>query len=596
MSGISYEAVLVAVLTVGSLGLLISGRMAMELVGTGLLIALVVTGILGVESALAGFSSSTVITLAGLYVIGEGLTRTGALGFANKWLLLKSRGNVTRILLLLCLTSAALSALVSDTAVVLVLLPVCLDVARSLSVPVSRLLIPVAYSALLGGTVTLVGSSINLLASAAAERSGAPPLSMFEQTPIGLPVAIAGVLVIVLLSRRLLPDRTSLTSTLSELQQSRDYVTEVVIGPTSPFLGKKVSEAFSAQEARVSVLIRGQEMVWPPFGDQTLQTGDCILLSGNVAQLLELQERLGLRIVGDQRFDPKTMSFFELAVAPHSGVLGRTVAELNLRRDLGVAVVAILRAGHHLRERASELALRPGDLLLVCGDEESQSRVRASRDFFVLAGTRPGPVPRRLMRRALGILGLMVLLFSTAPLLGLEKLAPLPVVALAGALAMVFTGCLDTRRAITAIDFPVLLFVVGTLALGQAIRTTGLAAECARGVIALLQGFGPGVVASGLMLLGTLLNLFISPYAVTVLLMPIAIATAESLGVSDVRPFILAIVYSGSNAFTNPMGHQVNLMVMGPGGYRYRDFLRLGIPLSLFVWLVVSLGLIFRLW
>lgn len=586
----------VGLVTVASLILLISGKVTIDVIGIGLMAALVAPGIVDVKAALSGFSDSTIVTLAGLYVIAEGLTRTGALEFVARATLRFSKGSPTRGLLLLCTLGALLSGFVSDTAVVLVLLPITLQLARELDVAPSRLLMPVAFSALLGGTLTLVGTSINLFVSGAAEKAGAAPLGMFTMTPIALAVNAVGIAYLVLLAPKLLRARSSVSAALAAVAP-REYVTELVIGPSSPLLDKPYAEAFpSGKGPKLLFFVRDERTHWPPFIGGTLKKGDVIVLQGDVQQLTDFQATLALKMVGNQRFDPASMNFIELAVSPRAQIRGRRIADLHMQRDYDCNVVAVLREGHHIRERASELALEPGDLLLVCGKEQSIPKLRQSTDFYLLTGEHKHLVLRQHARRALLVLAAVIACFIASStfetlLPNVKKMLPLPLVSLGGAIAMVATGCLSARRAYRSIDWTILVFVVGALALGVATESTQLARLCAEGMVGALRGLGPAAVMCGFGLLTTLLHQFIAPYALVVLLTPIAIEASRLLGSPDPTPYVLAIAFGGSNAFTCPMGHQVNLMVMGPGGYKYGDYLRFGIPIALLTWVVASLGI-----
>jgi di/tricarboxylate transporter len=597
-----WQQLYVAALTVASLALLVSGKVTIDVLGIGMMIAVVAPGIVEVKDALAGFSDSTIVTLAGLYVIAEGLTRTGALEFVARATLRFSKGSERKALLLLCATAALISGFVSDTAVVLVFLPIAIGLARDLEVPPSRFLLPVAYSALLGGMLTLVGTSINLFVLGAAGNwvkthgGGPAPLGMFTMTPVALAVNVVGVAYLVLFTRKLLPDRTSVTGALSHVA-AREYVTELVIGPSSPLLGKSYAETFAEGAGpRLLFFVRDERSWFPPFIGGTLKVGDVIVLQGDVQQLTDFQAKLALKMVGNQRFDPASMVFIELAISPRAQVRGRKIADLNMQRDYDTTVVAVLREGHHIRERASELELRAGDLLLVCGKEDSIEKLRASTDFYVLTAAHKRIVLRQHARRALAILGIVIACFiatssfeSTWP--QIKKALPLPLVSVAGAIAMVAAGCLTSRRAYRTIDWPVLVFVVGAFALGKAVEDTKLAQLCAQWMVAALSRWGPLALVSGFVLLTTVLHQFIVPYALVVLLTPIAMEAAHLMPGANLSAFVLAVAFGGSNAFTCPMGHQVNIMVMGPGGYRYRDYLRFGVPLGLLTWAIVTVGL-----
>ena len=335
-------------------------------------------------------------------------------------------------------------------------------------------------------------------------------------------------------------------------------------------------------------------MNWPPFTDghgRKVEAGDTVMLRGKVERLLDIQERLGLEFLGDTRFDPRSMQLFELVLAPQSALVGIRLGDLHLWRDFGVLVVAVLRGGHHYRQLASEMQLRPGDVLLVCGPEDSEARIERSQDFYRIATTDHAPKLKTQARRALWILGVVIALFVLGTLPGLDRWLPIPLVVLGGAIAMVALHCINARRAYRCIGWPVLIFVVGALALGEAMRETGLSDAIAGGIVGGMSTFGAGGTLAGLLLAGTLLNQVVSPYAVSVLLAPIAVSTAASLGIADPTPFLLAVAFAGSNAFATPLGHQVNLLVLGPGGYRYSDFLRVGAPLAFAYWVIASAGL-----
>jgi len=595
-----WQGFLVIALAFGSLVLLILEKASLDAIGLVILIVPVATGILGIDEALAGFSNHAVITIGALYVLGEGLTRTHALEFVARWVLDKSRGRESRVILLLGLIAALLSAFVNTTAIVVVFIPVLVGMAKTSGIATSRLMMPMAFASLMGGMCTLVGTSTNLLVSGIAEEQGHAGLGMFEMSPVGIPLAILGVLFLAVFSRRLLPRRQSLSTMLDS--GHREYVTEILIGPHSDLRGKTYKEAFASMRAEVLFYARGEAMNWPPYFGEKVQEGDAVMLRGGVDDLADLQTRLGLKLVGDVTFDPRTMSFFELAVSPHSSMVGRVVGNLHLRRDYGAIAIAVLRAGQHIHGRVSEMVLRAGDLLLTIGDQAALAKLQVSSDFYLLSGAQDKVVFRGYARRALIVAGCVVGLFALRSIFQLQTL-PLSLVALGGALAMVSCGCVTARRAYRSIDWPILIFIVGMLALGKAMKTTGVADTLAGGLIHTLAGYGPSVMVSALVLLCIVFNMLVSHSAVVALITPIALAAADTMsrmggfepsspqGMAIARAFLLAVAFGGSICFATPIGHQVNLMVYGPGGYRYSDFVRLGLPLSLLAWAVISLGI-----
>ncbi len=607
------EGILVLVVTGLLLYLLVREKATLDAIGLGVLIALVALGeimrlvkpgfdpeesLLGVNDALTGFGNPAVLAIASLYVIGEGLTRTGAVEFLARGVMKSSANRERRMILLVSLIAGLLSAFLNNTGVVVVFIPILIGMAQKTGVAASRLMIPMAFASILGGMVTLVGTSTNLLVSGTAVSLGEDPLGMFEMSPVGLPILLAGVLFIAVFARKLLPERQSL-STMMAGTGEREYVTELTIGPKSPLLDRPYDEVFKDTRAELLFYARHDAMIMPPYSGHTIKQGDVIMLRGNVDTLFGLQDEFGLKLFNQSRFDPKSMQFFELAIAPHSAIVGRTVGDLHLWRDYGALTVAVLRDGRHIRERASAQVLHAGDLLLVCGDESSQARIRARNDFFLLTGAHDWVVLRGKARVALGIACLVMLLFSLCSLAHVGHL--LPVVALFGALSMVASGCLTTRKAYNAIDWPILLFIVGTIGLGKALDQSGAAHWLAGGLVDSLLGFGPIVVLGGLLTLCAVLTNFISNQAVAVLLTPIAINSArsvsdlEQLSPADAEPlmraFILAVAFGSSISFATPVGHQSNLMVYGPGGYKFSDYVKAGVPVSILCLIIAYFGI-----
>ncbi len=605
------EGIFVIALTIAVLVLLFTEKATLDLLGFGILICLVLGGqalalflpnfdpatdLLGPKQALAAFGTPALLTIAALFVVSEGLSRTGALEVLARLALRAARGRPRRLVLGLCLIAGSLSSVLNDTAVVLVLLPVAMDLARRSGISPSYLMIPLCYSALLGGMCTLVGTSTNLLVSDAAVRSGLAPMGMFEMSSIGFPLMLAGILFLTVFMRRLLPDRPSLTAMLGG-SQVREYVTELTIGPSSPLIGRTYQAAFDRVRAQVVFFARGETMHWPPFFAETVEPGDVVMLRGTADTILALQEELGLRLFNEDRFDPRTMQLFELAVAPGSTMLGRRIKELNLFRDYGVATVAVLRGSHHIREKASELPLQTGDLLLVVGDSAAQDRVRrASSDFYLLTGVDRGIFLRGLASRAFWITVAMIAGFSLISLTGKTDL--LPFVAIMSALGMIGAGCITARRAYRAIEWPVLIFIIGTLGLSEAMRNSGVASLAASSLVGGLDGFGPFFVLGGLSAFCMILTAIMSNNAVGVLVTPIAILAAREIaehhpeldGEHLARAFMLTVAFSASASFATYWGHQVNLMVYGPGGYKPADYLRAGLPMTVLAWIGITLG------
>lgn len=599
MPTLGTDAVLVLLLTLGLLLALVFEKASPAQLGAGLLLVLPALGLLPFEVAAGGFANKGVLTLAGLFILGEALTRTGAVTFVGRVILRRAGGSRTRILLLSTASAALISAFLNDTAVVVVFLPILLDLGRRGGIPASHLLMPLAFASLLGGMCTLVGTSTNLIVSGAAEDLGAPPLTLLSLAPVGVPTAIVAIVVIVWLAPRLLPDRRTLSDALDGAV-GREYVSELLVQARSPAIGRRVEDALAGSGLRAVLLVRGEAVWRAPFAGQAVQAGDVLVVQGDAEAIGERAPALGLAPWRERTPDLREVELFELAVSPRSPLVASRVGDLELHEGFGVEVLALLRSGQHLYERIAEIRLQSGDLLLVCGSEASRDRLRASGDFYLLASP---PVRLRLpslAKRALWVTGGVMVALLLQSIFGVASFPP-AAIALTGALLAVQLRCLPSRAAYRAVDWSVILFIVGALALGKAMERTGVATLAAEKTVDQLLPLGPGAVASGLVLLCFLFNFLISHAAVAALFAPVAVAAARQVAAAQghdpgsaafddlTRMMLLAVCFGGSMCFASPMAHQVNLMVMEPGGYRFRDFVRLGTLVGVVVWAMVSL-------
>ncbi len=548
------------------------------------------------REAIAGFSNEAVITVGAMFIISAGLMRTGAVGFLADKIIAFSRGRPHRILLLSITAVALSSAFINNTPVVVLFVPIILRVCYQHGLSPSKFLIPISYASILGGTCTLIGTSTNILVSdiasaVAAHRQipGLHKLGMFEMAPVGLPLAVGGLILIMLLAHRLLPDRKTVTSTLADTEQ-KSFMTELEIQPSGPCVGKTVREAFLSCYEGLHVLevIRGEKVIYPPVDEVVLRPGDILLTKGSVNDIVRVQRdrtaviapELGLDGV---RMTERAFTLAEVVIMPTSQFIGKTIEEVQFKRRYDVNVIAILRKGRHMhiQEKIRRVELAVGDTLLVQGGEDGIAKMRRAENILLLEGIGETVVNPRKAPIALAIIA-GVIIGATL------NLMPIMVLALFGALLIIITHCLPLKEAYKSLNGSVLVLVAGTIAIGSAMDNTGTAQLYADFMVSVAAPLGPVAVVAALLLLTSLLTELISNNATAVLMTHVAIAAAVGLGYQPM-PFVMAVLFGASACYITPIGYQTNLFVYGPGGYRFADYLKLGIPLNVLILFLGSL-------
>ena len=588
------EMILVLVLVAMAFVLFIRQRLPVELVSLLVLVALLLISAAGpatgwiaaekwisISEALSGFSNSAVVTVASMFVLSAGLAKTGALGGLGRALVRLGK-NQTLLLVVMMVVVGVASAFVNNTAAVAVFLPLVLTVCMRRKLPPSRLLIPLSFASQFGGVCTLIGTSTNLLVSSISAKAGHGAFTMFEFSRFGLILMGAGMLYLLVASRWLLPARRG--EDLTETYELREYVTEVCVVAGSPLIGKTMAETRLGEKHDLIVLeiLRHEKKIWSPH-DAQLQEGDVLLVRGKIQSLMDIRGHEGLEIAPEFKLKDATLSseditLVETLVAPRSRLAGRTLADTFFRWRYDAIVLALQRHGHVLREQLSAVRLRFGDALLLLLRKNGIARLRANDDLIVLSEVEAPSLRSGQALKALLIVGLVV---------GLAALNVMPILvsAVVGAVAMILSRCLTTEQAFQAIDWQVIFLLAGVLPLGLTLERSGAAGFLAQNTLGHVGQFGPIVVLAVLYLLTAVLTEFMSNNAAAVLLAPIAISTAATLGV-DPRPFLMAVTFAASTSFATPVGYQTNTMVYGAGGYRFGDFTKIGVPLNLIFWLL----------
>lgn len=576
----------VLILAAAATALLALEKAQLSVLGIGLIVAVGLPGLVSPNQAIAGFSNTAVVTVAALYILGEGFLRTGAASSLANRILQSTNGREVTVLMLVMVMAAVLSAFVNNILVVITFMPVITSICRDTGLFPSRLLIPLSYASIVGGMCTLVGTSTNLLVSGVLEESGMAPLGMFEMSMPGLLMVGAGMLYLTFVGRHSLPRIPSLAAQMRP-DEIKEYVTEVTIGPDSKLIGTPVSKIQADPSApAISMLIRREIVHRAPFQDLLLEAADILLVSGDVQDLASFHSAHA-DTEGDskgEQYDPSTMSFFELSPTPTSTKLGVRLRDLGLKQRHDAVVIGLLRYGDHLQARIGDLHLLSGDVLLAFGNERSRASLRASGQYNLIEGVDEKIYRRERAPLATGIVLAVVTMFVTG-------LVHPCIAALLGALAMVSTGCLSIEHANRAVNWPIIMFIAGTLALSRALQNTGADQLVGDLLVSQLGGDSGLWLLAGIFLLTVILTELLSNNAVAVMMVPVALAAAEAASL-DHRPLVLAVALGASTSFANPMGYKTNLLVLGPGGYRFRDFVRIGLPMDL---LLAGVG-IFGIW
>lgn len=583
------EGLIVMGVLVGVVVLFVSERYPLDIVAILGLGVLLVLGLVTVAEGFSGFSNPATLTVAAMFVLSAGLQKTGATATVGRLMVRFSRNHYTALVVIM-VTVTIMSAFVNNTAAVAVFIPLVTILANRRRIAASKLLIPLSYASQFGGVCTLIGTSTNLLVSAISEEAGYGAFSMFEFTRMGLVLFAAGVVFFLLFGRWLLPARS--TPELSIAYHLGEYITELRIRGGSPLVGKSVLESRLGEDHDITVLrVRNAgEDGWAPLR-RTLQPDDVLLVRGSLPDLIRLRGTMGLRINADFELRDDTLQSQDLRVvqalvAPDSRLIGHTLKETDFRNRYRALVLGMQRKGETINDKLSSIRLRLGDALLIQAQEAQIRDLRRGSDLIVLNEI-PGSVLRHKAPLAIGILVVVVGLAAF-------DILPILVAALLGCVALVMTRILQPEDVYRAINWQVIFLLAGVLPLGVAMHNSGAAGWLAEQTVALVGDLGPVAILAAFYLLTAIMTETMSNAAAAVLLAPIAISTAEQVGV-DPRPFLMAITFAASTGFSTPVGYQTNTMIYNPGGYKYADFLRAGAPLNVIFW-ILSVIFIPRLW
>jgi di/tricarboxylate transporter len=572
-------------------------KLSVDIITLILLIALVLTNILTPAEAFAGFSQDIIIILASIFIISGALQKSGLMDALGMWLYKFAKGSDNRLLLLIMGVVSAVSAFMNNTTVTAVFVPPVIGVARQSKTSASKLLMPVAFASILGGNCTLIGTSTNVAVSGYIAKIGMQPLSMFEVTPIGLIVTAVGIAYMMLIGKRLLPDHKD--ESLTEEYAMREYLTEILVMPDSQMIGQRIfASDLSKKEFRILEVIRGAEKSLPT-PKTVIEANDILLVEGKVEELIKVKETAGIEIraevkLGDLDLQSEDIKIAEVLVTSKSDLIGHTVKDANFRARYGLSALAIYRHGQSLREKLGGIRLRLGDLLLVQGAAEKLEDLRRTGDLWVLEEFKPRPYAKQKGLYTMGF-------FAAAVLAGSLGWLPLSVAFLAAAVLTALFRCLTIEEAYASIDWRLLILIGGMTAFGTAMDKTGAAEFLANKIVNFMNPlvanlpdpWGVTLILGAFFLLTVILTQPMSNAAAALVVLPVAIETAQQLGVNE-RTFAIAIMVAASVSFITPFEPSC-ILVYGPGKYRFMDFVKTGTILTLIL-IVITLLAVPLIW
>ncbi len=583
----TWQAWATLAVVLGAMALFASEKLRIDLVALLVLAALVILGIISPVEALSGFSNEATVTVAAMFALSLGIERSGALEPLTRLLMRIRRPWLLTLAMMLVI--APLGAFIKNIALVATFLPLALRVCQRTGTSPARVLMPMAFAAQMGGVCTLIGTSSNLLADSLAQKHGMAAFGVFAFAPLGVALAAVGIVYLMLVGRWLLPREVD-----TEMPAAVDigkYVTELEVTEQSSLLGKSIADAKLGERFGVYPLelLRGEKRMWSPRSQQ-MTAGDVLLVRGDWEKIEDFQRQAGLRNAPESRYardanHPRML--VELMVAPASPVDGRSFGETGIGPRYDAVALAIHRRGQVLRDKLSDVNLAVGDVLLVLVDEQGLSSLRNDPAFIVLSEREEA---HRTPHKALLAVAIMLGVVLAS---GLRWL-PIPIAAICGATAMALTGCFGRKDVYESMDWKIIVLLGAILPLGLAIEHTGLSTVVVGGAMRLVGGHGPLAALLMVYLLTALLTELMGHNPSVVLMVGIAVTVAHAAH-ADARPFVVAVAFAAATSFATPVGYPTNTMVYYAGGYRFTDFMKVGIPL-IAIFCALSMWLIPHFW
>lgn len=550
-------------------------KIAIDITALITMALLMLSGVLTTREAISGFSNDAVITILFLYLLSAGLEKTGAVNIVGRWMVRGIGRSKVRAFLLIMLVCGFFSAFLNNTAVVIIFLPVIFKIARFTKQSPSRLLMPLSFAAIIGGTTTLIGTSTNLIVNEIAKQNGLPGFSMFEFTLIGVMLFCVFFIYMFLGGLKLIPPRRSYDDSLTENYELKDFLTEITIMPNSPFAGKRLNDTPMITDLELEVLEIADHKgtIWLPDDYETLDVSDRVLVRGSANDIMRLKQMHGVSFsksfdIGDIDLKSNETALIEVVVGPNASIARSTFEDVDFRELYDAAPLALRRRGVLLNGRLNDIELRFGDDLLLEIKKDSFDQLQRSGDFIITHEIDRQDVDEKKVYIAFGTLAMVVILAATNVLPILES-------AIIGVICMFLFKLITIREAYREVDWRIIFILASLIPLGTAMEKTGAATLLAGYIKSGLAQYGPYLVLLGLYFITTFISSIMSDGATAVMLSPIAISLAQQMDVNP-RAFLFAVMFAASTCYLTPIGCKTNMMIYGPGKYKFMDFVRVG--------------------
>ena len=565
-----------------------------DVVALSLLVTLILTGFLTPREAFEGFGSDTVIMIFGLLILTAALMKTGVMDIVGRGILRFTGTHPNRLLLVVMISSAGLGAFMSNTASTAFFIPIVMGIALKAKVSPTRLLMPLAFSSILTSSVTLISTSTNLVVSGLMTKYGMAPMGMFELAPVGIPIAIVGILYMFFIGRRLVPDR-SIPGQLIEEFGVRPYLTEVMVLPSSSLVGKTLADSGFGRVLDLTVLrvLRGKRNYFLPGASTEIQADDVLLVEGRHEEILKIKDTSGLEIKADLKLsDPNLQSedttLVEVILLQRSPLIGRTLKGFRFRERYGLQVLGLNRHGQNVHRKISQVPLRMGDVLLIQGHKSNIAALSDDQTFRIL-----GAVEEKRPQRRKAIMAVTIFVAALIAATATPKITPLPVAVLIGSILVFLARCITPEEAYREVEWKAIILIASMLGLGVAMDHSGTAKYLAGSLVTFAGQVGPTWLMAGFFILTVLLTQPMSNQAAAVVILPIAVETATKLNLNP-RAFAMTVAIAASCSYLTPLEPSC-LMVYGPGRYKFGDFLKVGSILTILI-LVIAVLMIPHYW